>query len=448
MCNTAQEKEIKGLELSISSAINNAVGYYILIFVLYIIVTNFSIPVINTLFVIITLFLGLYLPFEKAICLYPLLLVYFGYTFMPMNTLIPFSFDNTTFEKFYFICVGIKVILSHPRLYISRSGKNSLAYLIFGAYMVLSHILKFQLVDAFYLISVIAVFLELKSSKKGLFNFLTFLLFTLISVYAYNVINMANNIASFEGAINLIGWRVNQFRGVRDPNNFALYCNFAIAGLLFSGMFDNKYRKYCIAILAIGVIITISFSGFITLAFIYLYHLFRASKTISKARSYFIKRAVALLFVIIIILSFNSILSILQNSNIGSLSATANRFSTIYSAYQSGNMDIATSYRSFYWNSYLTEFGNMNTFDKLFGDKYLLNSTIEKIGNASHNAYLDYCFNYGIIGLALYLVVAAKNLYFNYKNNESFSFLMVGIMLANFYFRSISGSLLFLPLFI
>lgn len=225
-----------------------------------------------------------------------------------------------------------------------------------------------------------------------------------------------------------------RFPGTRDANNFALYCNLAI--LLFNSYCKDVPRKWKLVIngvLGFGVLITISFSGIVSLAAIIILLIPK------RTRNGFILSwcmAAGLMGVLIMCVAFPHVLE--------SMGSAFGRVAEKVNSIMSGDFAGATTGRAQLWEYYLDKFEGLTGSEQLFGNQKVVDD-LHAIGVlAPHNTYIDMLLDYGIVGLGL-LCTAALGRALGHLRRKEYVWLMVNLLLlVNIIFRTFSGITLYL----
>lgn len=419
--------------------------FYGLVFLLALVVvfTNFKSLPVNTVFVLAVLALAVLLPIQYGLALFPLVFVYFGFSFLTAQIYGLAGFNNHTFLSLFYVCLAFRIILQFRMRRLRDMPK---LYLLLLLYVVFTDLYQFQPAQAAADFSILVVVWHLTESCKNNTDdyriFIKAFIVVILTVFLYNRLNIDN--AAIAEASNGF-WVGVRFVGVRDPNNFALWCNFCLSFLLLFDIFQNsKIKTAAAAVLVVGSFITQSMSGIVTLAAILLFFLFSRRKNRATA-------ALILLIPLVLFLSLallGPLLTFLNSLGSQSVSDYIERIGRIMGALAAGDYNTATTTRSWLWNYYLSYWHTLPPMDKLLGNRLVMLGILETGLQATHNSFIDVLFNEGVIGLALLslniISVIAKNIGAKRYNGLFINF----IFILNVFFRSLSGIILYFPLFL
>ena len=98
-------------EVSKNGYFNVKYLYFIaLVLCLFIVFTNFVNVYFNTVYVILFMLLSLLLPLQFSLALFPVVSIYFGFSYISAHILIT-SFDNFAFINLFYISLAFRIII-------------------------------------------------------------------------------------------------------------------------------------------------------------------------------------------------------------------------------------------------------------------------------------------------------------------------------------------------
>jgi hypothetical protein len=399
--------------------------------------TGFQNMYVNTIYVSLILFALLILPAKDSIKILPIIIVYFGFTYINMHIIGNIEIANSTLTKIVFLIIGLKVITLDTKVLIKG---NYLFLSLFALFLFLQRLIYGQISSAVIsclTICVVILFLEkVQSDEKEIRVFILLFVISLASVYIYNLLYI-DTVRIYSGLDN---WRAYQFVGVRDPNNFSLQANFCLAYVLMKKVF-KRWQTAIVVFLVISSFITVSLSGILTTIAIFSVYYFKELK-------YKTIKTIISIFVVCLLLSITyacmgdyGIISGIENDTVR---AIVSRAEYVYENLEEGDLSRVTSNRSDLWVSYWNLFNRQDLVQQMFGDPSTL-IHIHYLGQASsHNAWIDTLLNNGWIGTMLLLFCCLKRMLIRWKSGDQMFILITIIFMINIFARSISGMFMYL----
>lgn len=398
---------------------------------------GFTQPLVNTFFVVAFLGATLILSTKDGIKLMPMVIVYFGYTYVEMKIVGGLTVYNSVLTNLYILILAFKAIIHYPRLILL---KKYLFFLVFGCYVLLQRLSYIRITNAIIgllTIFVVIVFLErIREDSSEMKAFITLFVITLASSYIYNWLYI--DLIAIHDELNMWRevWRDYQFVGMRDPNNLSLQANFCLAYILFTNHFQNNRNRFLlIAFLVLTSIITISLSGILTtFALLFIKYLF------VDIKKHVLPCFMIFCFILISIFSWHPIYESLLNSHNNTFQSLGQRMTNVVMYIQLGNYYQLTSTRTELWTAYMHNYYNRSFAEKLLGNPEI---TLREI-KASHNGWVDLLIDNGIVGVVLF-VLALLGIYSGKFKKEGYISILVSlIFMANIFMRSIDGLMFYL----
>ena len=393
------------------------------------------------IYVVLSFICILLFPFEVILCIVPINIVYFTYSYI--NISIVAGWSNVDYINICNLIIVVRIIIEtfrKKRFIIKFSGIG------FELYFVLIVMIYFSVLQseisiknfAYQVCMFFTVFYVLKlirDDEEIGRSFTIQFFIVLVSVYIYNFLQI------WRYSTAHYYWVANRFVGVRDPNNFALQSNICMLFVLrFLKTKLSTFKLYIIlAILSVSSIITLSVSGFGTTLAILTYVLF------TDKRSRLLKIIFSTLTIIVFVMILMGNIQINDSSVIGSI---FKRINTIIRALESGDYYSATTTRTVLWEKYINGFSKYSQLKQYTGSPTEMASIGHNIGMSSHNNYIDILLNYGYFGLTIYLLAIVLHLAGNIKKKDYIFAFMNILMVVNLFFRSLSGYISWIGLFI
>lgn len=197
-----------------------------------------------------------------------------------------------------------------------------------------------------------------------------------------------------------------RFKGSYEPNFMALYVNLAIISLYYiKERFLNKKVLYyaILTILLIMLIMTSSITGFITLGILIIGYLIKNKKY---------KWIITLSAIAIIVL-----VAILLKINLNPDFENMGRIEMLIYKLQSGQIDSLSSGRLTIAKDFAQESFDRPILNILFGngpDTKMIYSEYFDQNKYSHNTYVDFIYNFGVIGT----IIIGIYIFNNFKHNK------------------------------
>jgi len=387
---------------------------------------------INTVFIVISLLVALFAPKTFGYSLYAGTIVYLGYSYIQLTNYISDTLSSSTYIHYLCLAVLINCVMRGDGILKQIKAMNPV-YFIFIAWFSLSRIPLSYLsaiglfVQCFFLWKLIN---EVKDDSRIFRSFFYALILALFSTYLYAAI--WSELLSEDLKYG--------FCGARDSNNFAYLCNLCIVLLQYDKEIKSKTKYILTFLLVIGVLLTVSMSGFASLMAIFI-----ASKIFKKKRGIVTIWVYILFFTSILILVFgNTVLSTLATHS-GIIGNITSRLTNIFGALKVGDYQSVTTNRTILWGYYIAQYQSMSFTQKLFGSQLIVTG-LQKSYYASHSSFVDLLVGCGVLGLLIFIIMYISNLVKNLKNGDiklaAFSF----IFLVNLAFRTFSGFSLLFPI--
>lgn len=398
----------------------NTLGVILALIYLYTLITNFSIPIINSSWILFLFCFALFARLEYSVALWAFLEIYFSYSYLVFDNYI-----GITAGQFIALYLGLVALRHLPGILSIVSSRRVmvkfLLLLILPIFLALQH----EYVGAVKVLAILlfcVVFSYCVSDRKEIIKtYALVLVFALLSTYIYNVVWI--QIFHVNEAIReLVSGR---YTGVRDANNFALWSNVALCLINYTECFKKKQTNKVVTILlCVGILATISISGICTMCFL-LYFIGRENRTS-------VSRFMKLLLVVPVVLILFVVLSVFASGSSGILGTIFGRFTTILNQLQQGDYSAATSSRTYLWGYYFTEWQKLSTTAKTIGS-YDVYAQMITTRLGSHNTYLDYMMTYGIPGLSAIIVSFFIP---TYKKRDKHIWLLKIMYVVNIFARS------------
>ncbi len=420
-----QEKQM------VKATIDKEAIYVPLIICLYIALTNlkgfFAVP-----FVLFSLVYLLARPSKYGIGILVINIMYLGYSYI--NIYPAAGMSNYAYSHYSYLFFAITVFREHCATNGMRFRiKANWGKTVVGIFFVYVAIRRFNvsitefLYIVFLMLCVFAISKTLSNIDNRRILGFQFLIIVL-SVWVYFVLQRGVYLEN-DG----------RFPGVRDANNFALYSNLCLILVnCYCKQIKTQYRIIINIILALGIIATISVSGFATMAVIFLFLLPKHSR----------KGVMWTLAVGVLILLASIVILVIPPQIFANMGGSIGRIANIIQLIQLGDMNHATTGRFDFWIYYLERFQYMDFNLRLMGDLHLTSQIQSFLGYASHNTYIDLLLTYGYIGIGLFVAGVILRLVDHVRNKDTGFMLASLVMIVNIIFRSMSGMGLYLFLFI
>lgn len=397
----------------------NTLDIILAVIYMYILVTNFSIPIINTSLLLFLFCFALFAQLEYSVALWAFLDIYFSYSYLVFDNYI-----GITAHQFIVLYLGL-VVLRHL---------SSIVHIVLKRYVMTKFLLLlilpiFLMLQREYVgavkVLVILLFCIIFSycvfeRKKVLKTYVLVLVFALFSTYIYNIVWI--QIFHLNEAIRDLA--SGRYTGVRDANNFALWSNIALCLINYTECFKKKWTKKVVTILlCVGILATISISGICTMCFL-LY--FVGCKNHASTR--FMKLLLVVPVVLILLVFF----SMFANESGGILTTILGRFTTILNQLRKGDYSAATSSRTYLWGYYFAQWQELSNTAKTIG-AYDVYAQLITTQLGSHNTYIDYMMTYGLPGLIAIIVSFFIPMY---KKRDKHIWLLKIVYAVNIFARS------------
>jgi len=401
------------------------------------VITGFSNSYVNLVFVAVLYLALITLPFKEAFKLLPVIIVYFGYTYVNMSLPGGIIFGNRYVSNFFIAILSIKALISYSRSILSKR------YLVFILLMLFLICQRFYYGEYFKIIWLICSMVAglsyiavIKRDRKCLAAFIDVFVFILATVYIYNLLHLGKyETPSAEG------FRGLQFAGMRDGNNFSLQANLCLALIFAANLHKTKKYRWFIGFLVISSVVTISLSGiFTTLCILFL----AAMRYVIKDKRLL---AIILCLFILLIMASPFVIDILARSNIKVITGIVERINLSKEYLIAGDFNKLTSYRTYLWGVYMDEYNALSPMQQLTGNAKVVQQVLDKGTLASHNAWIDFLITNGILGTSLFLIQLVINMYINWRRNEAFNNYLTAVFILNVFMRSIDGLMLYILLF-
>ena len=391
----------------------------------YVVFTNCTVPILNTLFAAVLLCVVALCPMEIGLSVTLFLTMFFGFSVIRFPMVIS-GINMNTIRNVVALLFAFRVVAEKNFKFFKK-----LNFLLpFILYMFLMEFIGDTLTMAISRATMIIAcwkFIKIRTTDARAFRTVEKLLIMMtLFTFIYGLIHI-------DISYGKDGFR---FAGVEDPNNFALNCNICLF-FIFSDkeLFKNQlYKIAIVTALVIGCLLTVSMSGIFTLL-----ALFVAFFCIFNKKY----RAIGILLLIILALLVGVVFPLLISSEGGVFSFMAQRINLIYDSLLKGDMGTATTDRSDLWEQYMGMFDRLSVKDKFFGVPTLIEKWMaaSEENLASHNFYIDTLISYGYIGLALYLGLLAYAIYTNVRERKYKQLLICLLLTANIFFRSMNSVL-------
>lgn len=439
---------------------------------LYICVTNlagfFSWPYV----VICLLYLALQLPALSVGVLF-VNIIYLGFSYINLSDTIGFS--NNGFVNLCYLVYFVRAVITwcaknRRKFSVERMKNGNLQKALSNATGYLKQKFREITCERMYVLAAIVLVLYMSCCgiryggiKNGLYTFLQMFValylahvfrkreyqslmsiqFTVatLTVFVYHILQFDQYAEINIGAVN------GRFSGVRDPNNFAIWCNLSLCMVnLFCRNFKTEFISLCRrkrmakkyfhivgmginAALIVGVLLTISISGYVTLLLVGAVILYRPKWKKVYA-------GLTLLGILSIVALFIIPLDWLTN-----LGGMFSRVAKIVNDIKVGNISAVTSGRLSLWSMYWNAYCQLPMADMLIGNMRVIPAHLKLGLLMSHNAYLDFLINYGVVGISLMLTVIVTKVYQNWRVQKTKSVAISLIFMLNVLFRSGFGVL-------
>lgn len=400
--------------------------YFYLLFLGYVVISNCSLLIVNTLLLFVLCAIILISPFEYIFLIIPILEIYFGYSFIEYKIIGFQAFGSPTFSGFIYLFLAVRSII----FIVKHKVKFDTLVLFFLFYISGITVITGRLFDAVKLFSVTLVIITM-TNRNGVLRdywfqvFLWLSIIVILSVFPYNYLHVD---------LQNYGWRAYQFSGVRDPNNFALHSNIFLFYYLFSYRKINKgFLCYLvIGVLIYGVLATMSLSGLVTLALIGLLYFSLNKKNIVK------------IIVIGLLICFLIAISVIYG-NIPLPRVFTDRMPELLISIAEKDTNTITTGRFNLWIQYLGAYFREDLFTRLFGNGHAFSTVRTSLVGSSHNAYIDFLYKYGLAGTVLFLVVIIAEMTRKAKK-KNVLFWLGALVLLNMAFRTMEGFFVLFPL--
>lgn len=399
------------------------------------------IGIAGLIYVAITLIFILLLPFDVILCIVPINIVYFTYSYIDVSMVAGWS--NVDYINVCNLLFVVRILIEtfrQRRFFIKVSGNRFELYIIILLMAYFSVLQTEVSIKSFayqvcMFVTVFYVLRLIRNDESIGYSFTVQFFIVLMSVYVYNFLQIGRYSTAH------YYWVANRFVGVRDPNNFALQSNICMLfALRFLKTKLSTFKLYIIlAILSFSSIITLSVSGFGTTLAILTYVLF------TDKRSRILKIIFSALTIIVFVMILMGNIQINDSSIIGSI---FKRINTIIRALESGDYYSATTTRTVLWEKYINGFSKYSQLKQYTGSPTEMASIGHNIGMSSHNNYIDILLNYGYFGLTIYSLAIVLHLAGNIKKKDYIFAFMNILMVVNLFFRSLSGYISWIGLFI
>ncbi len=385
---------------------------------LYISITNLGSTLFAAPYVLFCLGYALFRPIKYSISIVFVNFVYLGFSYINIYPFVGIS--NYAFTHMCYMLITIRSLLSsnliRERLVLNVKRLPiavCLIYIVIRKYMS-------SFADGFYMMcQMLCMWQIVKSMEKDQmgksvsWKFLA----VIMTVFAYNLLHhelIKNN---------------GRFSGTRDPNNFALWCNLCL--VMINGFCKNpsKLKTVVNLVLLLGVIITVSVSGVVTMLIIV------AVLWLKKERKHVVF-VVALLMAVLLVLL---VLLMIPEKDIAQTDGIVGRFVGIIHYLEEGNFSAATTGRQELWNHYLQLMDKQPMINRLFGNQNLISEIMSDGWQASHNFFIDILLNYGVIGLILLVWCILQRVKEHLVCREKTYLLLNLVIILNLMFRSIDG---------
>lgn len=400
----------------------------------YVIMTNFSNPLLNTFFILITLIIALFVPGRFSIFLLPTLIIYFGFSFLDFSNYL--GIVKNQFITLYIFAFVARNFLLFKKYHCFRDEfwkVGLFACLLFCLIIQkdLTSIIKLVFTGVFSILFVVCF----KKDKSFSSLFTKSLFFALVSAVVYNLVAVYV-LKVPDAQVQLYEKR---FSGAGDANNYSLWSVICI--LLFDYTKCIKFKRhYYIALLFLifGTIITISMSGIISLLLVLFVKFFSIGffKKPFNNQHPNITKSFAVLATVLVLISIAAGLEALFNSNSITLKVFQ-RVINIKSDIDAGDLSSATSSRSSLWEYYLDQWSLGSANQKMFGDYSVYRALLKNEDLiASHNTFIDLLIVYGRIGLFVIVIYLFLSFFVKKRKKSKIEKLIVFIFALNIFFRS------------
>ena len=383
--------------------------------------------IVNTFFLIISLFGVIVFSDVFGGALFAGSIVYFGYSYIEFNNYISASISCASYT--YLLCgtMLLKLMLTKKKI-LSREMSIGFAFVLFCVWQMIC-IAQVSLVTGLgsFFVCVYSgkVIAGLKNKDNDSKYFIISLILCLLSTFIY--VFLWKDLLSND--------LVQGFCGARDGNNFALLCNLCIVLVYYSGI---RNKTPLLVILSLCTVTTISMSGFLSLVAIL------AVMWVNKNRkSISLKIVLGFVAAFLLILCLDPLLSVLSHSS-GMVGSIATRVTTIINQLSIGDYQSATTNRTMLWDYYLVRFAIFSPVEKLVGSYQALR-VLQTTYYASHNSFIDLLFSSGFIGLISFATVFVVNIRSHIKKDNMERVLFLLIFASNLIFRTMSGFSLLFP---
>lgn len=174
----------------------------------------------------------------------------------------------------------------------------------------------------------------------------------------------------------------------QDPNEFCGYMIFAISLLTFTAITRSRWWNFLfVGLMFFCVLMTGSRGGCVANLVAFMFAVLFAFKQTNKRITWI---AIGFVLFFLLLLSLDSVLSLLPPS-------VANRFTV------AGLVGGTGSQRVTAWGGVLSSFGSSDLLHQAFGHGYGATREVTFNGLVAHNSFIEILYNFGIVGLVLYV---------------------------------------------
>ena len=384
--------------------------YYILLLLTGIVPS----PILTIVFCVIMIFL---FPYEEFECLFPGMIIYYSYFVVPLI--------GISLYRIYSILLLFKVLCAFAKGKIGIRVDSFLVLMPLLSHALLSVSFENVRTGIFYIVDLILIFLLFSenyitgSQMKRMFSL--FAIACASSVFSGIMLGNTMTLA-YELGTN---WRKTaRFMGTFvDPNYCGFWYGFSILFCIISKPFKLWQRRIVVMVLFIGVMMTISFTSYISLAIMLLVYVILFKKISVKTFGYIV--VVGVVLVGVFIYGVNNP----DTPVIGDISYRVQSYTVDYE--QSGEDSNAAS-RANIWKIVYREYEKQPITKQLFG----MNPHVPSLNLntntllPAHNDYMEMLYNCGLILTLIFYLGIFMRIYSSYgkfkcQKNEISSFVLM-----------------------
>ena len=319
---------------------------------IYILATNFENPYLNTAFIALVLIATLVSKPEASIIFFPLLLLYFGRSYLGFSN--PVGLVKNQFITLYTAAFMVRNGYSTVRRWMQDKKHKFMLVLMLALMLLLTLQRDFVSVAKLFVTAFFALYfaMELEDRGPALSTLSVAFAAVLFSTYFYNFLYV--RLFTLPEAAAMAG--TGRYVGTRDANNFALYSNIALLLIDYTECLKNKKLYIAVmALLSVGVVLSVSVSGIITLALIWAFKYLDFSYTDQPLDAARVQKKIANLIMFVLCVVAVCLLEVALNYDSVVLRILG-RVSEISRDLADGDLNNATSSRTYLWRYYLDQY--------------------------------------------------------------------------------------------